>query len=140
MLTDVTIIQDSRIHQVLSLIGQGGRPERIQQGIYVSRSFSIGNDIINPHDDYPNLGELSPYGVCDTIQQVLDLYDEYFSGSNKYCVGFTKVVKSEQSDMGGWRWHKWGDYIGDKNPQCEYIYDEDDTITEVFCFHIYLIK
>jgi hypothetical protein len=39
-----------------------------------------------------------------------------------------------------WRWHKWGEYIGTKNPQHEYLYDEDESIQEVFCYHIYKRK
>jgi hypothetical protein len=36
----------------------------------------------------------------------------------------------------GWRYHKWGDYIGSQNPQSEYLYD-DTHIDAVWTFHIY---
>ena len=33
----------------------------------------------------------------------------------------------------GWRWHKWGPYIGTQDPQCEYLADEPE-IKEVFVY------
>jgi len=80
------------------------------------------------------------YGVCDNYQQVLEKYPFLNEDSNQYVLTVTVVKKSDQSESGGWRWHKWGEYIGTKNPQHEYLYDEDDSIQEVFCYHIYKRK
>lgn len=41
-------------------------------------------------------------------------------------VFFTPMVRAEQSPEGGWRWHKWGEYIGDHTPTAEYLYDEPE--------------
>ena len=47
----------------------------------------------------------------------------------------TKVIKSQQPMHWGWRWHKWGDYIGTHSPTTEFIYDEKD-IDHVYCYFI----
>lgn len=51
---------------------------------------------------------------------------------------FVKMERCEQYPEGGWRWHKWGPYIGVQNPQCEYLYDEKN-IDVVYTYHIYEI-
>ena len=44
--------------------------------------------------------------------------------------------KADEPSSGGWRFRKWGEYIGKHEVTCEYIYDEPD-IDFVYCFHIY---
>ena len=81
--------------------------------------------------------EIGCYGVCDHYQQILDkcpLLVE--SKERKFVITITSVKRANEPSGGGWRWHKWGEYIGSKNPQCEYLYDEKD-IEEVFVYHIY---
>lgn len=131
-------VSDPSIERVLTAIGQGGKPTELEPGIYLTNSFSFGHNILQPHESYPELGDLGPYGVCDNVDQVKKVYADYLNDPfRSFCISLTKVSKAEQSPSGGWRWHKWGDYIGDKNPQCEYLYDEGPEIEEVYCFHIY---
>ncbi len=79
------------------------------------------------------------YGVCDNYKQVLDKYKTILIDPNKdYVVGLCTVDRIKQPPEGGWRWHKWGEYIGTQNPKHEYLYD-DTHIDRVFCFHIYEI-
>ena len=79
------------------------------------------------------------YGVCDDYSQILDKYNSLLSNPNKnYVVGLSVVERKEQPSYGGWRWHKWGEYIGIQNPEHEYLYD-DIHIDKVYCFHIYEI-
>jgi len=73
------------------------------------------------------------YGVCDNYQQVLDRYPELNDVNRKFVLSLCKISKKENS---GWRWHKWGKYIGVQNSQCEYIDDESE-IEEVYVYHIY---
>lgn len=84
-----------------------------------------------------------PYGVCDNYQQILERIPsiDYIINSkkDKFCIVLNKIVKADQPAEGGWRWHKWGKYIGDKHPKYEYIYDEDDSIEYVYLFTIYRI-
>ena len=123
------------------MLGQGGNPIKVEDGIFISPSFSMGNTIANKKDsdfDFGNDEYLSAGGFCDTIEQVKTKFKQWFEDPLlNFCVAFTKVSKSTQPEDGGWRWSKWGPYIGEKNPQFEYIYDEDDDIQEVFCYQIY---
>ena len=73
------------------------------------------------------------YGVCDNYQQVLDYYPELNDSNRKFVLSLCKISKKED---GGWRWHKWGKYIGIQKSQCEYIGDEPE-IKEVYVYHIY---
>ena len=80
------------------------------------------------------------YGVCDNYKQILDKFkDELNDKDVNYCIIISTVKKSDEPEFGGWRWCKWGKYIGDKEPKCEYLYDEKD-IDVVYCFHIYDIE
>lgn len=37
---------------------------------------------------------------------------------------------------GGWRWEKWGPYIGTQRSVADYLHDEPD-IDYVYTFHVY---
>ena len=80
-----------------------------------------------------------PYGVCDNWEQVLSKCDRikpYLESPEPFVVIVSEIRKESQPENGGWRWHKWGEYIGDKEPQCEYLHDEPD-IDSVFVFGVY---
>ena len=59
--------------------------------------------------------------------------------NKNFVIGLSTVERDRQPSDGGWRWHKWGEYIGNQNPEHEYLYD-DIHIDKVYCFHIYEIK
>lgn len=134
---------DPTILMLNELIGQGGKPALIEDGIFFSPSFNMEHFVVDEKEPYylfvDDSGKFySPYGVCDTIQQIKDKYAKWFNDENlKFFVSVTPVYKSEQPESGGWRWHKWGDYIGEKERKHEYLYDEDDTIQEVLVYHIF---
>jgi hypothetical protein len=127
------------LEAILALLGQGGEPVELEPGIFLSPSFSFQYAIVGEIEEYFDFGgELGSYGVCDCFEQIKSKYADWFNDSEyKFCVSLTEVVKAEQSPDGGWRWHKWGQYIGIKKPQYEYLYDEDDDIQVVYCYHIY---
>lgn len=85
------------------------------------------------------------YGVCDNASQVLDYYDKLFERYEEYMkdklfvIFLTPIFRKDEPETGGWRWHKWGPYIGKYKPRCEYIHDEKG-IDYVFCFHIYEVE
>ena len=71
------------------------------------------------------------YGVADNASQVLDYYErllaeygDYMNG-RKFVVTMTPVFREDQPENGGWRWHKWGAYIGNFVQQHEYLYYEE---------------
>ena len=112
----------------------------IEDGIIMTNSYNFNHYIINTKDDYYDFDDLGSYGVCDNIDQVKAKYAKWLNDPNlNFCISFTSVKKSEQSKSGGWRWHKWGGYIGTQDPKCEYLYDEED-IEEVFAYHIFHLK
>jgi len=77
------------------------------------------------------------YGVCDSPEQFIGRFEEKLQNDpRKLFVTFFKIEKKKQPKQDGWRWHKWGPYIGDKNPQHEHIFDEDESILEVHCYHV----
>jgi hypothetical protein len=83
---------------------------------------------------------IGTYMVCDTIEQAL----EYWKGAvnnpdESFIIAAMPVIKEREPEHDGWRWHKWGNYIGTQNPQHEYIRDEED-INEVLCCHIYWVE
>lgn len=92
---------------------------------------------------YPDLGpdeqSFGCYGVCDSPTQFMaHAIGQWLAASDrKFVVSFTCIRKAEQPEDGGWRWHKWGEYIGEKDPQYEYLYDECPEITEVYVYHVY---
>lgn len=152
MLRDIEFSDpDPVINKILSIIGNGSvAPRHLSTGCYEITHFSadqlIKNHLVrdkNGNDfdaQFFDLGSHSSYGVADNPAQVLDILGEHLNKPGKYyCVFFTWMRKSEQSPTGGWRWHKWGEYIGTQDPQCEYLYDEP-LIDEVVVYHVYQVK
>ena len=85
--------------------------------------------------------EKAQYGVADSIEQIKEYYKKEISDkNNKFCISVTPVWQEPEckGEGGGWRWHKWGEYIGKLNPQCEYLDDEDfgDEFEYVLCFNL----
>ena len=79
------------------------------------------------------------YGVADNIEQIKKLYKKQINNKKeKFIISITKIYQNKED---GWRWHKWGKYIGKLNPQCEYLYDEDfgKDFECVMCFTLYQV-
>ena len=76
------------------------------------------------------------YYVDDSPEDFIRKYRDILEAhENKLAVFFTPIRKEDQDPKGGWRWHKWGEYIGEKTPEMEYIYDEPK-ISIVYVVHI----
>jgi hypothetical protein len=87
--------------------------------------------------DFWNRYYRSEYGVADTLPQILAYAEDAIKDTgHTYVLEITRIVKEYQPAEGGWRWHKWGQYIGTQEPQCEYLFDEPD-IEEVLVFHFH---
>ena len=87
-----------------------------------------------PFDDTP---VKMRYGVCDNIDQIFerDPYIDAFKKSKKDYVIVIHWIPKENN--GGWRWHKWGTYIGDFEHNCEYLSEETTPGLEgVWCYNI----
>lgn len=92
--------------------------------------FSKQIEYLNGHSEF--------YGVADNWEQVLKVKKEFVKSKDKYILTFFTIEKKNEPSDGGWRWHKWGEYIGNQNPQHEYIYDEEN-IEKVIVYHFHLL-
>ncbi len=155
MLTDIQFRQpDFQTSLILGIIGAGGPviPERIGEGMYLSGHWSIDQlvdkklirDRFSEQVEAFKAGKYgSPsyeeYGVCDTPEQVLEKYPFLKDAPERFFISYVRIDRGSQPRDGGWRWHKWGTYIGDREPKCEYLHDEPD-IETVYTFHIYELR
>lgn len=126
---------DPYMSAILNMIANGNPSRELREGIYEIHHFGGSRFPGREYESYPELS-IGPYGVCDTVEQVLEKCPELEASNRKFVITVTPIIKSKQPPEGGWRWHKWGEYIGTQDPQCEYIYDEPH-IERVLCFHIY---
>lgn len=145
MLVDVEFQEpDQTMKAIFEIIGgkQGSvMPERIDLGMYRTGHWNI-HDMVIPKIDLfaPSLVHaVNAYGVCDYPKQVLERFPIIADHPSKFFIGFVRLRRDEQPADGGWRWHKWGTYIGNREPKCEYLYDEPE-IEEVYTYHIYELK
>jgi hypothetical protein len=115
--------------------GLSAVPKKIQSGIYEIGHFG-GSHFLPGYGQDAELS-VNSYGVCDTAKQLLAACPELESDSSRhFVVTLTPLHREKQSKQGGWRWHKWGPYIGTQNPQHEYLYDEEN-IDLVYVYQIY---
>jgi hypothetical protein len=147
MLVDVNFSAgNSPIDRVLQMISEGNGPyipERIGKGMYLCGHWSpdrlVDAPIRQRHlEDVYESPDYYEYGVCDHPEQAVRVLGLEYR-PEKFFVTFVKLTRANQPPSGGWRWHKWGPYIGKQEPQCEYLHDEPD-IEEVYTFHVYEIK
>jgi len=81
------------------------------------------------------------YGVADSIEQIKQYYkNEIKDTKRKYFIECSPVFQDRENKGkgGGWRWHKWGKYIGKLDSKCEYLDDEDfgEDFKYIICFSI----
>lgn len=104
-------------------------------GNYLSRQQYM--ELLNL-DTRPDI--ISEYGICDDIDQLVSYARPCIDNTEyTYVIAMMPVLKCAQPEFGGWRWEKWGTYIGCQNPQADYLIDEPE-IDTVYCFHIYAVK
>ncbi len=115
--------------------------EHYSTGIYRHDGYAFNfNGFIEENCNENIIDKWVEFGVCDNYSQILEKYADLLNNPNKnYVIGLSTVKRENQSPEGGWRWHKWGEYIGTQNPEHEYLYD-DTHIDKVYCFHIYEIN
>lgn len=77
------------------------------------------------------------YGVCDNYKQILRRYYEIKKlKDRRFVIVLSPIYKKNEPLEYGWRWHKWGEYIGKHKITSEYLYDEAK-IDMVYVYHIY---
>lgn len=141
MLKDVDVRMPSGdIALIIGLIADRGPtvPKRISRGMYLSGHWNARDCVSDTLEEWVDGVEFPTSGVCDYPDQVQEKFD--LDGHEKqFFVSFVRIRREDESPSGGWRWHKWGEYIGDKDPQYEYLYDEKD-IDEVYTYTVFEVK
>lgn len=140
MLVDVEFRRpDMVLAMVAGLNGGPATPEHVGTGMYLACHWNVGDMVRNTRnrwqeDEWTEL-PVPESGVCDSPQQLTNKYD-FNSFPEPVFISFVRIRRAEQPREDGWRWHKWGEYIGDKEPQCEYLSDEPE-IEEVYTFTVH---
>lgn len=86
------------------------------------KSYLFGNDL---EDDF---------WLGRALVKMIELYPEY-----KLVLLMTPHVNTKDCSWGGWRWHKWGEYIGVHEPQHEYLSCEQG-IDYVLSYDLEIVK
>ncbi len=145
MLTNLNIrsIKPDGIMAMISQINgedlnENGYFEQYDTGIYRHDGYKFNFNYFISDNTYDEIiDNWVQYGVCDNYKQIIDHAANIINNPDKkYVIGMCTVRREDQGECGGWRWHKWGEYIGNQNPQHEYLYD-DMYIDKVYCYHIY---
>lgn len=144
MLTDVKLgFRDAGMAMVVGAIGGGSSPtpRKIATGLYMSTHWSFEHATPDVVEQYPEIEGLeNAFGVCDSPSQFMTKFGELLEKDpRRFAVSFVKISRADQSPDGGWRWHKWGPYVGAQTPTTEYLYDEP-LISEVHTFHVYEVR
>lgn len=140
MLVDV-IVRETAETEVFS---HRRRTIRLQKGVYQSYHYNFELEFRRAQAidlDFPDLEDnFNSYGVADSVEQILAaLPSEVIDGPRQYVLNVVQVRREDQHPEGGWRWHKWGAYIGTRVLTHEYLYDESE-IEEVWCYQVYQVK
>lgn len=127
----------------------------LQEGVYVnSIPFNFSHQEFEEFKDDANIPyknsyevfaphyEKAQYGVADTVEQILNYFKEEVEDPERkffIAVTFVEQERENKGKGGGWRWHKWGDYIGDLDHQHEHLDDEDfgEDFKGVYTFHLF---
>lgn len=123
LIDDNLILHPDSIRLMAEFVEHNVPTKRLRQGVYQIGHFNL-NHILEEYDEYPDLNGINCYGVCDSVEQLLEACPELETSQRRFVVSITPVVRADQDPEWGWRWHKWGPYIGNHQPQHEYLYDE----------------
>lgn len=145
MLVDVKLanLHDREVAVLRAIGGDDPRPKPLAHvGCYLITHFNfdmyIRGILVESYPDLPLA--MHAYGVCDSPGQLIQDFGEALADSaRRFVVSFTRIQRADQPPSGGWRWHKWGPYVGHQQPTCEYLYDEAN-IEEVYTYHVYEVR
>lgn len=131
---------EKKIHEIISG-SRGSDIRRIAPGLYQIGHWNFDSYLPGEWEKYASFdefGDFGAYGVCDNPSQFMQALGEKLAThpARSFVVSLVQLKKADESPEGGWRWHKWGPYIGEQEPQCEYLYDEPK-IEEVWTYHVY---
>ena len=81
------------------------------------------------------LGFSPNYGVADSLENIKEVKKIFFdTPDRKFILSVSQIRREDQPERDGWRWEKWGPYIGTRKSQADYLYHEPE-IESVLIFH-----
>ena len=109
-------------------------------GMVMIEHFNLDHLVPSGYKTGPSFDEdktdLYQFGVCDSFDQFLNKYEELLKNDERtFVISFTHIAKNPGEEY-GWRWHKWGPYIGEGKPTTEYLADEPEFDAGVWVFRI----
>jgi hypothetical protein len=104
--------------------------ETVQTGVYYAgidadRAF---RDMVDMDMDYganPAWTRRNSSGIADTPEQVL-AYTKADTMQTPCVVLLTVIERAKQPKIGGWRWSKWGTYIGTRKRKADFLANEPE--------------
>ena len=146
MLFDPTLVPDEHNTIFLMLTGTNQPSvKKLGRGFYLCEHWNFEMECAERLEEYNDaparaVGCREVFGVCDSPEQFMARFGPGLEVRPEcIVVSFCVVKREDQEASGGWRWRKWGPYIGDREPQHEYLYDEQE-IDQVTTFHVYIVK
>ena len=122
--------------------------EEVYTGVYIVPGHNFIEEMVNnvtrqharseyDKESYESGDVWCSFGLCDNASQAIQFYNDRkakggFPGN--HIITLTYMGKNS-----GWRWHKWGRYLGNFEPSREYFEDEEG-IEAVWSFHIIRIR
>lgn len=145
LINEPLVLNNSNLLLTILSSLEDGEQKQLDTGIYEVNHYGCSPFIDGYTDYYTDENKelvdrkgdwFCNYGVCDNYQQILEQCPMLKESNRQFFITVKSVKKNEQSEIGGWRWHKWGPYIGTQEITTEYLYNEP-IIEEVFVYHIY---
>jgi len=116
---DYKTFGDDKVHEDAGVIARRAEYRRLENA---------------QNENYPN-----DYGVCDYPEQILEKFPKLAEDPRRFLIMFMKFSKKDQPSRDGWRWEKWGNYVGEQETLADYLADEPH-IEQVYSFHIFELK
>lgn len=140
--TPVLFRPDPGLALIFSVIGGGSsQPVVLGDGLLKITHFSSDMLLYGKNGGWDfEIEGMPEYGVCDSPDQLVAKFGDILSNDPRnLCVFFTHVRKdtSNRGQRGGWRWHKWGEYVGEGTPEYEYLDDETGFDGGVYVYHVH---
>lgn len=124
--------------------------ERVGKGFYINKDFSFDKWFLRQYYGYSvqdtnmkifsYLKEhgLHSFGVADSIEQIQRYLEKVETLPEKFIVIMTPVYRKDEPSFGGFRFHKWGKYIGNHTIEQEYFYDHKE-MDVLYTFRVLMV-
>lgn len=116
--------------------------DEIEDGIWITSTlnFHVNLKYCSTHSVVDNYPGNIPNFVTDDLKYINSVLKDYIQNPNEeFVISVSEIYKEDQSETDGWQYYKWGQFIGDVNPDSDYLYDS--TVHDlVYCVHVYKLE